>query len=441
MSQSANETAPGTATVPADAVAARWNVVLLLMALCFISHLSRLSMSAAGDARIMDDFGLKPEEMGKIYSAFLLVYSICMIPGGWFIDRFGPRVALRVMGFGSAFFAAMTGMVGLVFSVASQVWFSLMIVRSLMGLVSTPLHPGSARAIADWIPLAQRSWANGLVTGAAIVGVASTHVGFRALMGWFGWQGAFLVIGLCTALWALVWSFYVSEQPARDRRQPSIEVQDKSSPAGWAEWRALLRNRSLILLTLSYAAVGYFQYLFFYWMHYYFEKVLKLGASASAFYAAIPPLAMAVTMPLGGWLSDRLQRVLGFRLGRTLVPAIGMLLSALLLGLGVLAKEPGWIVGWFTLALGAMGASEGSFWSSAVEAGGAQGGTGAAICNTGGNAGGMLAPWLTPLISAHFGWPWGISLGGVICFLGAILWFWIDPAQRVRHHPATNPDL
>jgi len=199
-----------------------------------------------------------------------------------------------------------------------------------------------------------------------------------------------------------------------------------------------LRNRSLILLTLSYAAVGYFQYLFFYWMHYYFEKVLKLGESASAFYAAIPPLAMAVTMPFGGWLSDRLQHALGFRLGRTLVPATGMFLSALLLGLGVLAKEPAWIVAWFTLALGAMGASEGSFLSSAVEVGGAHGGTSAAICNTGGNAGGMLAPWLTPLISAHFGWPWGISLGGVICFLGAILWFWIDPAQRVRHHPATQ---
>jgi nitrate/nitrite transporter NarK len=311
-----------------------------------------------------------------------------------------------------------------------------------MGLFSTPLHPGSARAVSNWVPVAQRSWANGLVTGAAIVGVASTHVGFRALMNWVGWQGAFVVIGLCTALWAWIWSSYATDHPAQHRATNRAERQLMRSDearvtASGATWKTLLRNRSLILLTLSYGAVGYFQYLFFYWMHYYFEKVLKLGESASAYYTLIPPLAMAVTMPLGGWLSDHLQGVLGYRRGRTIVPAVGMILSAVLLGLGVLAKQPVWIVAWFTLALGAIGAAEGSFWSTAVEVGGRYGATAAAICNTGGNGGGMLAPWLTPVISAQFGWPWGISLGGLICLFGAILWFWIDPTQRVRQHPTT----
>ena len=39
----------------------------------------------------------------------------------------------------------------------------------------------------------------------------------------------------------------------------------------------LLRNRSLLLLTVSYSAVGYFEYVFFYWMGYYFENVVKLN--------------------------------------------------------------------------------------------------------------------------------------------------------------------
>ena len=435
MSQTAHDVRDPDQAAATRATSAGWGIVVLLMGLCFISHFSRLSMSAAGDARIMDEFGITPQEMGKIYSAFLLVYSICMIPGGWFIDRFGSRRALIVMALGSAFFSVLTGVAGFVFATAAQVWLSLVIVRSLMGLFSTPLHPGSARAISDWIPMAQRSWANGLVTGAAIVGVACTHVGFGVLMIWFGWRGSFLVIGLVTALWALVWSRYTAHRSSTPRGPDEVKASSaKASATGWNSWKGLLRNRDLILLTLSYAAVGYFQYLFFYWIHYYFEKVLNLGKGASAFYSAILPLAMALTMPLGGLLSDRLQRTLGFRRGRTLVPAVGMIASAILLGFGVLAKQPLWIVVWFALALGAIGASEGSFWSTAVEVGGRQGGIAAAICNTGGNAGGMLAPWLTPLISAHFGWPWGISLGGLICLAGAILWFWIDPTPRLRQH-------
>ena len=171
--------------------------------------------------------------------------------------------------------------------------------------------------------------------------------------------------------------------------------------------------------------MGYFQYLFFYWMQYYFDHVLHLGKTASQFYAGLPPLAMAIGMPLGGLISDRLQRTCGYRFGRAIMPVAGLLGSAAFLLLGIFAKQPAWIVIWFSLALGVMGASEGPFWSTAVELGRRRGGMAAAIMNTGGNAGGMLAPVLTPWVSAHFGWPTGIALGALVCLLGAACWAWI----------------
>src|SRR2546430_4599259 len=121
---------------------------------------------------------------------------------------------------------------------------------------------------------------------------------------------------------------------------------------------------------------------------------------------------MAISMPLGGWLSDRLQLPLGYRWGRAVVPLGGMIAGAGLLGLGVAAKEPAWIVAWFSLALGAVGACEGSFWSTAVESGGRLGGIAAAIVNTGGNGGGVVGPGLPPLGKKEFslagwGWSWG----------------------------------
>src|SRR6266705_4471110 len=90
----------------------RWLILALLMALCFISHFNRASMASAGDERLMKQFSITPQAMGWVYSAFLIVYTICMVPGGLFIDRFGPRAALMLMGFGTALFCAITRAVG-----------------------------------------------------------------------------------------------------------------------------------------------------------------------------------------------------------------------------------------------------------------------------------------------------------------------------------------
>src|SRR5205814_6974604 len=107
------------------------------------------------------------------------------------------------------------------------------------------------------------------------------------------------------------------------------------------------RGRTLLFLTLSYAAVGYFQYLFFYWLHYYFDSVLLMDKADSRYFAGLPNLAMAACMPIGGWLTDRAVRWRGESSGRTLVPKFGMLLSALFLICGIFATDRRWIIACF----------------------------------------------------------------------------------------------
>lgn len=435
----------------ANPTTVRWRVVVLLMAFGFMSHFNRVSMSVAADERIMEQHSISPTRMGTVYSAFLLVYTIFMIPGGLFIDRFGPRTALVVMGLGSAFFCMLTGLIGFLPLAAGGLLGSFFVIRALMGLFSTPLYPGGARIISHWIPTSHRARANGWVTGAAPLGIATTYVVFGSLIRWFDWPIAFLITGTATAILAWVWTATVTDYPSQHRAVNPAEceliekTQERADPTatsrvGSTGVLTLLKNRSLVLLTLSYAAVSYFQYLFFYWMHYYFDKVLHLGTNASQFYAAIPPLAMALGMPLGGWLSDRMRTVLGRRRGFALVAAGGMVASAALLGLGVLVTEPIWIVLWFSLALGAVGISEAPFWVTAVELGGRRGGTAAAIVNTGGNGGGLLAPVVTPWVSSLklLGWAWGIGLGGLICLLGAVCWLWIVPSDRTGNANETR---
>ena len=178
-----------------------------------------------------------------------------------------------------------------------------------------------------------------------------------------------------------------------------------------------MTNKNLLLLTASYAAIGYFQYVFFYWLQYYYKKVLLLDDVLSRRYSMFPTLAMAGGMFFGGWLYDRVQSRVGGRLGRAIIPVCGMTASALLLLAGLAAKEPLWAVAWFSLAMGAAGMSEGPFWVSAVEAGGEAGGMSAAIFNTGGNVVGMVAPALTPVIAHYSGdWRTGFALSSVLCW-------------------------
>ncbi len=434
----------------------RWRVVGLLLAFSFLSWFNRVSMPVAYDERIKDQLGISEVAIGYVYSSLLFVYMLAMTPGGWFADRAGPRVALTVMGLGSAAFVALTGVVGMTGASAAGVVALLLVVRGMMGLFTAPIYPASTRAVAHWIPAPQRAGVNGAIMAAAVVGNAATFGGFGSLIDWLDWPAAFLVTGTITALVALVWTWYATDDPAqhpavnegelhwiRPIRQRAVSEAEadairageppyrsaegpSEAPGGW--W-VLLRNRSLVLLTLSYAAIGYFEYLFFFWMHYYFEKVLHVGKDESRLYATILNLAMAAGMLLGGLLADRMARTRGHRFGRRVVVVCGMLAGAWFLGQGVLAEEPGWIVLWFALALAAVGATEGPFWATAVELGGRRGATSAGIFNTGGNAGGVLAPVVTPLVSDAFGWPWGIGLGGLVCLAGACLWFWINPAE------------
>jgi sugar phosphate permease len=434
----------GTAATAADSrppTAVRWRLIAVLMAYSFMQHFNRVSMSSAGDEHIGREFGLEPEQLGLIYSAFLLPYTLAMTPGGWFSDRIGPWRTLAFMGIGSGLFCILTGLPGYGWLPIAVTLPALIGIRGAMGVCSAPIYPTSAHAVSLWIPFRQRSLANGLVTGSAFVGIACTYVGFGYLMDFVGWPAAFAVSGSVTLLLGLIWLLFAADRPTDHRGVNSAErhliaSDDPVKPKdGRGSMAPLLRSRSLILLTISYGAIGYFEYLFAYWTHYYFEDVLHLTKSESRIYSAIPPLALIISVPLGGWLSDRLIKSWGYRTGRAAVPIAGMIASALLLFAAATAGDQGasprYVIALLTLALGAIGTCEGPCWSTSVELGGRNGGTAAGIFNTGGNLGGLLAPYLTPLIGTRFGWFWALVAGSAVCLVGVTLWRWIDPAERV----------
>src|SRR5439155_25372072 len=104
-----------------------------------------------------------------------------------------------------------------------------------------------------------------------------------------GWPSAFIIAGAALMLFALLWYALSADNPAGHRwsnhAERQLVVEDGASPprtrATLREVLGLFRNGSLVLLTLSYGALSYVQYMFFYWVEYYFGEVLKLPDSES----------------------------------------------------------------------------------------------------------------------------------------------------------------
>jgi MFS family permease len=406
--------------------------VLMLMLVVACSHFNRVGISVAGSERIIPEYGISPDRMGLVYSAYLAIYTLAMLPGGVLIDRFGPRRALLVLGFGSAVFVALTGGVGFALRTTAALWMGLLAVRSLLGFVTAPLHPGAANLVYQEAPPALRSTANGLVNGAACAGIAGTYLVMGKLIDLFDWPTAFLISGGITLLVALAWAANSASTTTARGAKPSL-----LGPSGV---RFVLRQRSVICITLSYAAYGYFQYMFFYWITYYFETIRHEDISASRWYSTVITLAMGAGMLSGGWLTDHVPQGFTPWARRAFVPVLGMLSSAAVFEVGIMAPSPRSTLIAFAVSAALLGACEAPFWTTAVELGGSSGGTAAGMMNTGGNAGGTLSPYLTPLLSGFFtqkygseaGWRLGLAVAGGIVALGAVLWWGVHPGQKKR---------
>jgi MFS family permease len=416
----------------------RWLIVVMLLVLAVLAHFNRVSISVVGNERLIKEGLVSEQRMGQVYTAFLLVYTVCMLPAGWFIDRVGPTNALTCMAAGMGACVTMTGFVGWLDISSSGLWLSLLMVRGMAGAASSPLHPGAARSVYLWVPPRSRSWANGLVTSGALLGIAGSYPVFGWLMDKIDWPAAFVVCGAGMILFAIVWrsvaANHATSHPwSNYAEQPPAAQHGLPGPAHDRPIRAkllqMMRDRGLVLLSLSYAAVGYFQYLFFYWIEYYFDSELKLPTATSRRASSMVMLAMAVGMAGGGWMADWLCHRWGIRWGRRTIAACGMLASSAFALLGISAEEPERVVLWFALALAALGLCEGVFWTTVTELGGRAGGVAAAFLNTLGNGGGAVAPWLTAVLMQRFGWHVAIGFACTVCGLGGMLWFGFDPAR------------
>ena len=395
--------------------------VALMITFSIMSYFDRTIMSIAGP-QIMKEFNILPTQMGSVYSAFVLSYAIMMIPAGHVADRLGPRLTLLLMGFSAALFTGLTALggkpgLGSIIGVVP----ALITIRLGLGIGTAPLYPACGKMSAHWIPVTHQGVVQALIIAGSSMGAAVSPMLFSWLMRLFLWRMSFGIAAVATATLALLWYGLVHDHPSAEG--------SARRPRTVGGWRTLVTNRNLALVTFAYFTLGYFEYIFFYWIYYYLGQVRQIGYTQSARYTTIIFLTMGIMMPIGGWVSDRLTRSYGARFGRRIIPIAGLGLGSILLYCGTAAPGIALSVLSFSLAIGFASWCEGPFWASTIEAAGEQVGTACGILNTGGNAGGFIAPLLTPYIASWAGWSWGLYAGSFMAVIGVVACFLVDPRR------------
>jgi MFS family permease len=406
----------------------RTGVVFLMVLLSVMTYIDRIIITIAGPG-IIKEYSVSETQMGTVYSAYLFSYAIMMIPSGWFTDVAGPRVSLMVMAFGSALFTALTtlgGSPGL--GTYIGVVAAFLVIRLAMGVVASPMYPAAGRMSATWNPPHARARVWGWIASGAGFGGACTPLLFSWMRAHYGWRGSFWLAGAGSAALAGVWYWYVRDYPSEEKRARTYQKREATP------WKELFTNRDLMLLTAGYVTANYFEYIFFFWLYYYFGQIRKMGMDQSAIYTTLMWITWILFTPTGGWASDRLGTRFGLRNGRRIVVVGCMAISAVLVIIGSNVTGTAATVGLLCLSLGFASATDAPYWAAAIDSSGRHSGTGSAIFNTGGNIGGMLAPTVTPLLAHWFGWSSGLYFGGGVVFLGILVWFFLErqPALRVE---------
>src|SRR5574340_1694723 len=71
----------------------RWLILGLLFAISVVTYIDRVNISVTA-RQMMPALGLTEQEMGFVFSAFVIGYALFQIPGRWLADRWGIRIVL-----------------------------------------------------------------------------------------------------------------------------------------------------------------------------------------------------------------------------------------------------------------------------------------------------------------------------------------------------------
>ena len=406
----------------------RNKVLLLLVTFSIITYLDRLCIAVAGP-RMQEDLGISPERWGWVLGVFLLSYGAFEIPTGALGDRIGQRKVLaRIVVWWSAF-TVLTG------SVSS--FLPLLATRFLFGAGEAGAYPNSSGSIARWFPATERARAQGLVWGASRVGGALAPLMVIPLQVAFGWRASFWIFGSVGVVWALVWQRWYRDRPAE---QPGITQAELKEIGGSGQalshegvpWRKLFAAPQLWLIMAMYWCYVWGSWFYLSWFHTYLVKGRGFTEKEMGLYAALPFVMGALGNLTGGFLSDSLSRRYGLKVGRSMLGAVCLGISALFL-FATAATSGKWSgILFLSLGFGVMDCMLPAAWALCLDIGRKYAGVVTGAMNSAGQFGGFACSVLFGyLVQAYGDYNLPIVVIASMVLLSAFLFWKIDPTRQL----------
>jgi MFS family permease len=280
-------------------------VCVFLFALTTINYTDRIALSIAAKP-ISVEFGLTPVEMGYLFSSFLWMYIVCLIPVGLLVDRFGGKI---VNAGGIALWSVATVMTGF-----STGFASMAATRVVMGMGESTSWPACNRIIREWFPASERAFANAVFGAGSAAGPAFGAMAVTTVVGYFGWRAGFFAAGAVGFAWLVLW-WAVFDRPEQvgwltqvERSKILLErdgeVAPLPTPGGASSLSRLLTLQPVWGLFLTQGCMVYGGYMLLTWLPSYLQQAKGLSLMNAGFVSAVPFGAAAVMSIILGRIGD-----------------------------------------------------------------------------------------------------------------------------------------
>jgi ACS family glucarate transporter-like MFS transporter len=272
----------------------RWGVVGFITSCNFINALDRASLSVAVPT-IIKEFHVSTTSMGIALSAFFWAYVVFNLPGGSLADRFGMK---KVLGFSVIIWSLCTSLTGMARNVVQMLF-----ARMGVGLGEASSIPINGKVVAALFPPQERGLVMGIFLSGIRAGNALTPLIMVFLMGVWGWRAAFVITGLASILWCLIW--YAFFRDYSDERG----VNGGTPARTRIPWKMMGSNRAILGLTIVKFSQDFLMWMFMTWIPAYLVMGRGFSSLRMGVYVTASYTIAALSQPAIGWLSDWLIRM------------------------------------------------------------------------------------------------------------------------------------
>ena len=225
----------------------RWWICLLLFVATTINYMDRQVLSLTWKDYIAPEFHWTDSDYGTITGFFSIFYAVASLFAGRFVDWMGTKKgylwAIFVWSVGACMHAGcgwatmhIEGIESIealkALEVGSQVALAVATVsvwlfwvcRAILALGEAGNFPAAIKVTAEYFPKKDRAYATSLFNAGSSVGALAAPLSIPILADAFGWEMAFIIIGVLGFAWMFFW-IYMYEKPQQSKHVSAAELE------------------------------------------------------------------------------------------------------------------------------------------------------------------------------------------------------------------------